>query len=110
MPTITESLAGNLTMEMLTKMSKTEGVQGPFFINLKEYGAPITAINFYFLIVEKTMMMATTADIEGAPENNKPELKFNHFFTFDDFHTAVMEEDCQNQIIDTLMEQIIKSE
>ena len=52
------------------------------------------------------MLMATTADIEGAPENNKPELKFSHFFTFDEFHTAIMEKDCLNEIIDILIKQI----
>lgn len=106
MPLITESLAEKFTTETLTEMSKDEGIQGPIFINLKEYGAPITAINFYFILVEETMLMATTADIEGAPENNKPELKFSHFFTFDEFHTAIMEKDCLNEIIDTLIEAV----
>ena len=105
-PSIMESLADDLTIDVLTEMSKKEGIKGPIFIDLKECGAPITAINFFLAIVENTMLMATTADIEGTPKNYKPELKFSHFFTFEEFHTAIKKEKFQDEIIDILIKQI----
>ena len=89
-PSIMESLADDLTIDVLTEMSKKEGIKGPIFI----------------AIVENTMLMATTADIEGTPKNYKPELKFSHFFTFEEFHTAIKKEKFQDEIIDILIKQI----
>ena len=46
-PSIIDSLADDLTIEVLTEMGKGGGIKGPIFIDLKECGAPITAINFF---------------------------------------------------------------
>lgn len=69
MPAVVETLVASLTVEAFHEMGKEEDIHGSIAVNLEEFRAPITAINFYTMVVEDGMMVATTADIKGADED-----------------------------------------
>ncbi len=103
MPAVVETLVANLTVEALHEMGKEEGIHGPIAINLEEFRAPITAINFYTMVVEDGMMLATTADIKGA-EDNTPEIAFDMFFPIAEFAETIMDEEYVQQLVNKVLE------
>lgn len=103
MPTVVETLVANLTVEALHEMSKEEGIHGPIAVNLEEFRAPITAINFYTMVVEDGMMLATTADIKGA-EDNTPEIAFDMFFPIADFAETIADKEHVQQLVNKVLE------
>ena len=104
MPAVVETLVANLTEEALYEMGKEEGIHGPIAINLKEFRAPITAINFYTMVVENGMMLATTADIKGA-EDNTPEIGFDMFFPIAEFAETIADEEHVQELVNRVLEQ-----
>lgn len=104
MPAVVETLVANLTVEALHKMGKEEGIHGPIAVNLEEFRAPITAINFYTMVVEDGMMLATTADIKGA-EDNTPEIGFDMFFPIAEFAETIADEEHVQQLVNRVLEQ-----
>lgn len=104
MPAVVETLVANLTVEALHEMGKEEGIHGPIAVNLEEFRAPITAINFYTMVVEDGMMLATTADIKGA-EDNTPEFRFDMFFSIAEFAETIADEEHVRQLVNQVLEQ-----
>ena len=105
MPAVVETLVANLTEEALHEMGKEEGIHGPIAVNLEEFRAPITAINFYTMVVEDGMMLATTADIKGA-EDNTPEIGFDMFFPIAEFAETVADEEHVQELVNRVLEQM----
>lgn len=104
MPAVVETLVANLTVEALHEMGKEEGIHGPIAVNLEEFRAPITAINFYMMVVDEGMMLATTADIKGA-EDHTPEIGFDMFFPIAEFAETVADEEHVQQLVNRVLEQ-----
>ena len=104
MPAVVETLVDGLPVEELHEMGKVEGIHGPFKVNLGESDAPITAINFYAMVVEDGMMLATTADIKGAEENT-PEIGFDMFFPITEFAQTITDEEHVQQLVNLVLEQ-----
>lgn len=107
MPAVVETLVANLTEEALHEMGKEEGIHGPIAVNLEEFRAPITAINFYTMVVDEGMMLATTAYIKGA-ENNAPEIGFDMFFPIAEFAETIADEEHVQQLVNRVLEQYKK--
>ena len=107
MPAVVETLVTNLTVEALHEMGKEEGIHGPIAVNLEEFRAPITAINFYTMVVEDGMMLATAADIKGA-EDNTPEIGFDMFFPITEFAATIADEEHVQQLVTRVLEQYKK--
>lgn len=107
MPAVVETLVTNLTVEALHEMGKEEGIHGPIAVNLEEFRAPITAINFYTMVVEDGMMLATAADIKGA-EDNTPEIGFDMFFPITEFAATIADEGHVQQLVTRVLEQYKK--
>lgn len=103
MPAVVETLVANLSEEALRNIAKKEGIHGPIVVNLEEYRAPITAINFYMVAVNEGMMLATTADIKGA-EGNAPEIGFDMFFPITDFAASITDEEHVQQLVNRVLE------
>lgn len=106
---VVETLVANLSVEALHEMGKEEGIHGPIAVNLEEFRAPITAINFYTMVVEDGMMLATTADIKGA-EDKTPEIGFDMFFPIAEFAETVADEEHVQQLVTRVLEQYKKVE
>lgn len=104
MPAVVETLVANLTVEALHEMGKEEGIHGPIVVNLEEFRAPIRAINFYTIVVEDGMMLATTADIKGA-EDNTPEIGFDMFFPIAEFAETIADEEHVLLLVNRMLEQ-----
>lgn len=102
MPAVVETLVANLTEEALHEMGKEEGIHGPISVNLEEFRAPITAINFYTMVVHEGMMLATTADIKGA-EDNAPEIGFDMFFPITEFAKSIADEEHVQQLANKVL-------
>ena len=92
-------------VETLHEMGKEEGIHGPITVNLEEFRVPITAINFYTMVVENGMMLATTADIKGA-EDNTPEIGFGMFFPIAEFAETVADEEHVQELVNRVLEQM----
>ena len=107
MPAVVETLVTNLTVEALHEMGKEEGIHGPIAVNLEEFRAPITAINFYTMVVEDGMMLATAADIKGA-EDNTPEIGFDMFFPITEFAATIADKGHVQQLVTRVLEQYKK--
>lgn len=93
-------------METLQEKGKVECIQIAF--NLKEFRAPITTINFYTMVVEDGIMLATTADIKGA-ERNTPEIGFDMFFPIAEFAETIANEEHVQQLVNRVLEQFKKA-
>ena len=104
MPAVVETLVANLTEEALHEMGKEEGIHGPITVNLEEFHAPITAINFYTIVVEDGMMLATTADIKGV-EDKTPEIGFDMFFPIAEFAETIADEEHVLLLVNRMLEQ-----
>lgn len=107
MPAVVETLVASLTEEVLHDMGKEEGIHGPIAVNLEEFRAPITAINFYTIVVEDGMMLATTADVNG--KNIFPGISFDMFFPITDFATSIVNEEHVQQLVDLVFGQFKKT-
>ncbi len=107
MPAVVETIVANLTVEALHEMGKEEGIHGSIAVNLEVFRAPITAINFYTMVVEDGMMLATTADIKGA-EDNTPEIGFDMFFPITEFAATIADEEHVQQLVTRVLEQYKK--
>jgi len=105
MPSVAGTLIENFPPEELSKLSKTQGVQGPFSLSLKEFRAPVEGVNFYFMFAGDSLMLAVTADIADAKEGFKPELKFDMFFPIADFATSLSDDQHIQQLVDIVLEQ-----
>ena len=103
MPAVAETVANTFTEDKLLEMGKEEGVHGPMTVNLEEFRAPITAIDFYVVVVEDTLLLATAAKIKDCDE--KPKQAFDMFFTIADFATTIADDKHVSQLVDTILEQ-----
>ena len=103
MPAVVETLANILPEDALREMGNEEGVHGPVSVDLEEFGAPITAIDFYVVVVEDTLLLATAAKIKDCDE--KPKLAFDMFFTIADFATTIADDKHVSQLADTVLGQ-----
>ena len=103
MPAVVETLVASLTEEALYDMGKEEGIHGPIAVNLEEFRAPITAINFYVIVVDDGMMLATTADVKGA--SVAPEIGFDMFFPIADFSKSIADEEHLKKLVNCVLEQ-----
>ena len=80
-------------------MGKEKGIHGPIAVNLEEFRAPVTAINFYTIVVNELMMLAATANIKDAHEGYVPDIKFDFAFRIHDFADSIStEENVQNLV------------
>lgn len=109
MPAVVETLVASLTVEVLRDMSKEEGIHGPVAVNLEEFHAPITAINFYAIVENDGMMLATTATIYGANESSGPEIAFDMFFPIIDFSESITDAEHLQQLVNRVLELYKKS-
>lgn len=106
MPAVVETLVASLTEEVLYDMSKEEGIHGPIAVNLEEFRAPITAINFYVIVVDDGMMLATTGDVKGV--SIAPEIGFDMFFPIADFSESIADEEHLKKLVNCVLEQYKK--
>lgn len=106
MPAVVETLVASLTEEALYDMGKEEGIHGPIAVNLEEFRAPITAINFYVIVVDAGMMLATTADVKGA--SGASEIGFDMFFPIADFSESIADEEHLKKLVNCVLEQYKK--
>ncbi len=104
MPMVVDVLAGHLTEETLLEMGREGGIHGPITVNLKECQAPITAINFHVLINDESLMLATTADMTDADDDDSPKIDFDMFFTIPDFATSIKDENHIQYLKDRVLE------
>lgn len=104
MPAVVETLVANLTVEALHEMGKEKGIHGPIAVNLEEFRAHITAINFYTMVVDDGMMLATTADIKGA-EDKTSEIGSDMFFPIAEFAETIADEEHVQQLVNRVLEQ-----
>lgn len=105
MPSVVETLVDALTPETLEEMGKEQGIHGPISIDLEEFEAPITAINFFVVVQRDAVMLATTADIKDAPEDYAPPIKFGYVFTADQFAKGFTAPDYAKRLTDDLVGQ-----
>lgn len=103
MPAVAETVANTFTEEKLREMGKEEGVHGPMTVNLEEFRAPITALNFYVVVVEDTLLMAVTTKVKDVDDS--PSLSFDMFFTIADFATTITDDEHVSQLADTVLGQ-----
>lgn len=103
MPLVVNTLIEALPVEKLQKMSQETGVHGPVSVNLEEFHAPVTKINFYLTVVDDSMLLATTSCIDGAAE--EPSLSFDMFFPIADFANTITDEAHLAQLADTVFKQ-----
>lgn len=89
-PLVVETLVEILTPETLSEIGNEEGVHGPFVINMEQFRAPITGVNFYVMVVEDTMMLATT--IRTKEKESLGDTCFDMVFT-----TSAFPEDIKNE-------------
>lgn len=104
MPAVVETLVAALTEDALCKMGKEEGIHGPIVVNLEEFRAPVTAINFYTIVVNDLMMLATTANIMDAHKGYTPDIKFDFVFRIPDFAASVSDEETVRKLRDRIVE------
>ena len=103
-PAVVETLVASLTENMLHEMSKEEGIHGPITVNLEEFRAPVTAINFYTIVANDLMMLATTANIKDAHEGYLPDIKFDFVFRLPDFAESISVEENVKKLVNRLTE------
>lgn len=104
MPAVVEMLVAALTEDSLYEMGKEEGIHGPIAVNLEEFRAPVTAINFYTIVVNDLMMLAATAIIKEAHEGYSPDIKFDFVFRIPDFAESVSTEENMQKLVNRVIE------
>jgi hypothetical protein len=92
------------TEEVFHEMGKEEGIHGPFIINLEECNAPVTAINFYAMVVNDIMMFAATADVKNAHEGYVPDIKFEFVFRVAEFAESVSTDENIQKLVSRVIE------
>lgn len=101
-PLVVETLTEILTPKNLSEMGNEEGVHGPLVINLEQFRAPITGVNFYVMVVEDTMMLATT--IRTKEEESLGDICFDMVFTTSAFPEDIKKEENVKTIKDRILE------
>lgn len=101
-PLVVETLTEILTPENLSEMRKEEGVHGPLVINMEQFRAPITGVNFYVVVVEDTMMLATT--IRTKEEESLGDICFDMVCTTSAFPEDIKKEENVKAIKDRILE------
>ena len=101
-PLVVETLTEILTPKNLSDMGNEEGVHGPLVINLEQFRAPITGVNFYVMVVEDTMMLATT--IRTKEEESLGDICFDMVFTTSAFPEDIKKEENVKTIKDRILE------
>ena len=104
MPSVVGMYVEKHTEDVLREMGKEEGIHGPFIINLEECNAPVTAINFFAIVVNDIMMFAATADIKNAREGYVPDIKFEFAFRIADFTESISTEDSVQKLVCRVIE------
>ena len=104
MPAVVGTLVIALTEDALYEMGKEEGIHGPIAVNLEEFRAPVTAINFYTIVVNDLMMLAATANIKDAHEGYSPDIKFDFLFRIPDFAVSVSVEENVKKLVNRIIE------
>lgn len=100
MPAVVETLVDTLTEEALLGMGKEEGVHGPLVVNLEEFRAPVTAINFYTIVVNDLMMLAVTANVK----DYTPDIKFDFVFRISDFAESISADENMQKLVNRIIE------
>lgn len=101
-PLVVETLTEILTHENLSEMGNEEGVHGPLVINMEQFRAPITGVNFYVMVVEDTMMLATT--IRTKEEESLGDICFDMVFSTSAFPEDIKKEENVKTIKDRILE------
>ena len=101
-PLVVETLTEILTPENLSEMRNEEGVHGPLVINMEQFRAPITGVNFYVVVVEDTMMLATT--IRTKEEESLGDICFDMVFSTSAFPEDIKKEENVKAIKDRILE------
>lgn len=101
-PLVVETLTEILTPENLLEMGNEEGVHGPLVINMEQFRAPITGVNFYVMVVEDTMMLATT--IRTKEEESLGDICFDMVFSTSAFPEDIKKEENVKTIKDRILE------
>jgi len=104
MPAVVEALVNLLPEDHLLAMGNEEGIHGPYFVELEEFNAPITAINFFVIVVNDLMMMATTADFREARTDTPPELRFDSVFRVAEFPVSISSEEHISQLVNRVLD------
>ena len=105
MPDVTAALTSFLTEDDFVKMGEERGVFDPVTINIEELNGPITAIKFYFIVVEPTMSVAATLTFKEVPDDYTPTIRFNMVFDMERFADDFNDEENLQLLVDTLMQQ-----
>lgn len=106
MPSVVENLTGEvLTPETLSEMGKEQAIHGPITIDLEEFAAPITAINFFVMVQSEVVLLATTSVVKDAPEDFNPPIQFGSVFTIDKFAKEFVSKNNQKRLVKDLVEQ-----
>lgn len=100
-PLVVETLTEILTPENLLEMGNEEGVHGPLVINMEQFRAPITGVNFYVMVVEDTMMLATTIRTK---EESLGDICFDMVFSTSAFPEDIKKEENVKTIKDRILE------
>lgn len=101
-PLVVETLTEILTPENLSEMGNEEGVHGLLVINMEQFRAPITGVNFYVMVVEDTMMLATT--IRTKEEESLGDICFDMVFSTSAFPENIKKEENVKTIKDRILE------
>ena len=101
-PLVVETLTEILTPENLSEMGNEEGVHDPLVINMEQFRAPITGVNFYVMVVEDTMMLATT--IRTKEEESLGDICFDMVFSTLAFPEDIKKEENVKTIKDRILE------
>lgn len=101
-PLVAETLTEILTPETLSEMENEEGVHGPLVINMEQFRAPITGVNFYVMVVEETMMLATT--IRTKENESLGDICFDMVFATSAFPEDIKKQESLKTIKDRILE------
>ena len=101
-PLVAETLTEILTPATLSDMGNEEGVHGPLVINMEHFRAPITGVNFYVMVVEDTMMLATT--IRTKENESLGDICFDMVFTTSAFPEDIKKQENLKTIKDRILE------
>ena len=105
MPSVAATLVDTLNPEQLQELSQEGGVAGPLRLNLEEFRAPITALHFYTLVTDESLLLAVKVCIKGKDGEivESSGINFDMFFTHSEFPTAIGDEEHLRQLVDTIM-------
>ncbi len=110
MPMVVGVLADTMRDDVLLNMSSQNGIQGPFQVDLKEYGAPVTAIRFYMIFQEDGMLLGTSALFKADGEDVPGRIDFNCFFITSEFTTSIVDDEHVDILVSSVMKQLLDIE